>query len=93
MKLIGDTSEEIKKVKTLYYRAFPKNERRSFSELVENRLGSTEIFCFYDGETLVGMACLLNTPTISHIITLQLMSRCVEKDTVQRHWSFCTKAR
>ena len=44
MKLIGNTLEELKKAKALYYRAFPKNERRSFPELVENRLGSTEVF-------------------------------------------------
>lgn len=70
MKPISDTPEELKKAKTLYYRAFPKNERRAFPELVENRLGSTEVFCFYDEETFVGMACLLNTPTVSHIIYL-----------------------
>ena len=70
MKLIGNTPEELKKAKALYYRAFPKNERRSFPELVENRFGGTEVFCFYDGEIFVGMACLLNSPTISHIIYL-----------------------
>ena len=70
MKPIGNTPEELKKAKALYYRAFPKNERRSFPELVENRFGGTEVFCFYDGETFVGMACLLNAPTISHIIYL-----------------------
>ena len=70
MKLIGNMPEELKKAKTLYYSAFPKNERRSFPELVENRFGSTEVFCFYNEETFVGMACLLNTPTISHIIYL-----------------------
>ena len=70
MKSISNASEELKKARALYYRAFPKNERRSFPELVENRFGSTEVFCFYDGETFVGMACLLNTPTISHIIYL-----------------------
>lgn len=68
MKPIGDTPEELKKAKALYYRAFPKNERRSFPELMENRFGSTEVFCFYDEKIFVGMACLLNTPTISHII-------------------------
>ena len=70
MKLIGNTQEELKKAKALYYRAFPKNERRSFPELVENRFGSTEVFCFYDEKTFVGMACLLNSPSISHIIYL-----------------------
>ena len=68
MKKIGNAPEELKKAKALYYRAFPKNERRSFPELVENRFGGTEVFCFYDEEAFVGMACLLNTPTISHII-------------------------
>ena len=70
MKLIGDVPEDLKKAKALYYRAFPKNERRSFPELVENRFGGTEVFCFYDDETFVGMACLLNAPTITHIIYL-----------------------
>lgn len=70
MKLIGNTPEELKKTKKLYNSAFPKNERRSFSELVKKRLGGTEVFCFYDEETFVGMACLLNSPTISHIIYL-----------------------
>ena len=70
MKLIGDTPEEQKKAKALYYRAFPKNERRSFPEMVENRFGNTEVFCLYEGETFVGMACMLNSPTISHIIYL-----------------------
>ena len=72
MKLIGNTPEESKRVKALYYRAFPKNERRSFPELVENRLGGTEIFCFYDMKTFVGMACLLNSSDISHIIYLAI---------------------
>ena len=70
MNLISSTPEELKKAKALYYRAFPKNERRSFPELVENRFGGTEVFCFRDGETFVGMACLLNTQTVSHIIYL-----------------------
>lgn len=75
MKLIGDTPEEIRKTKKLYYRSFPKNERRSFPELLENRLGGTEMFCFYDNETFVGMACLLNTPVTSHIIYLAINER------------------
>ena len=70
MKRIGNTPEELKRTKALYYRAFPKNERRSFPELVENRFGGTEVFCFYDEKTFVGMACLLNSPDISYIIYL-----------------------
>lgn len=85
MKLIGNTLEELKKAKALYYRAFPKNERRSFPELVENRLGSTEVFCFYDEDTFVGIACLLNSPTISHIIYLAV-------DESMRGYGYGTKA-
>lgn len=70
MKLLGDKPEELKKTKSLYYHSFPKNERRSFPELLENRFGGTEIFCFYDEDIFVGMACLLNSHNISHIIYL-----------------------
>lgn len=70
MKPLGNTPEEIKKTKNLYYSSFPKNERRSFPELMENRMGGTEVYCFYDDEMFVGMACLLNSHTISHIIYL-----------------------
>ena len=72
MKLLGDAPEEVKKAKALYYRAFPKNERRSFPELQENRFGNTEMFSFFDGETFVGMACMLNGLSISHIIYLAM---------------------
>lgn len=72
IKLLGNTPEELKKTKKLYYCAFPKNERRTFPELVENRFGGTEIFCFYDDEIFVGMACLLNSSSISHIIYLAI---------------------
>ena len=68
MKLPGDMPDDLKKAEALYCRAFPENERRPFSELVENPYGGTELFCFYDGETFVGMACLLNTAAFSHII-------------------------
>ena len=70
IKLIGNMPEELKKAKALYYRAFPRNERRSFPELVENRFGGTEVFCFYDEDIFVGVPCLLNSPSISHIIYL-----------------------
>lgn len=72
MKLLSDAPEEVKKAKALYYRAFPKNERRSFPELQENRFGNTEMFSFFDGETFVGMACMLNGLSISHIIYLAM---------------------
>lgn len=72
MRSINEVPMDLAKVKKLYYHAFPKNERRTFPELVENRLGNTEVVCFYDTDTFVGMACTLNTPTISHIIYLAI---------------------
>lgn len=72
MKQIADVPHDLPKVKALYYRSFPRNERRSFPELAENRLGNTELVSFYDGESFVGMACLLNQPRISHIIYLAI---------------------
>lgn len=72
MKLLGDSPEEVKKTKKLYYSAFPKNERSPFPMLAENRFGGTEIFCFYDGELFTGMACLLTVHNISHIIYLAI---------------------
>lgn len=70
MRKIDSTSEDLAKVKALYYRSFPQKERRSFPELAENRLGNTELVSFYDEERFVGMACLLNSPNLSHIIYL-----------------------
>lgn len=72
MKQCSDTPKDLPKVKALYYRSFPKNERRSFPELIENRLGNTEVVSFYDDETFVGMACLLNGRDLSHIIYLAI---------------------
>ena len=72
MKKLGDTPEELKKAKALYYRAFPKNERRPFPELIDHRLGDTEAFCFYDADLFVGMAAVMNSPDITHIVYLAI---------------------
>ena len=72
MKPIVDAPDDYTKAKVLYYRSFPKNERRPFPELAENRLGNTEVVCFYDNNTFVGMACLLNGSAISHIIYIAI---------------------
>ena len=70
MKTINGTPEELKKAKALYYRAFPKNERRPFPELIDRRLGDTEAFCFYDSDLFVGIAAVMNNPEITHIVYL-----------------------
>ena len=72
MKKICDAPESLKKAKKLYYRAFPKNERRPFPELIDYRLGDTEAFCFYDADLFVGMAAVMNSPDITHIVYLAI---------------------
>lgn len=72
MKKICDVPECMKKAKKLYYRAFPKNERRPFPELIDYRLGDTEAFCFYDEDLFVGMAAVMNSPDITHIVYLAI---------------------
>lgn len=72
MKIIGCESEELKKARSLYYRSFPKNERRPFPELIDHRLGDTEVFCFYDEDLFVGMAAVMNSPDITHIVYLAI---------------------
>lgn len=72
MKKICDAPESLKKAKKLYYRAFPKNERRPFPELIDRRLGDTEAFCFYDADLFVGMAAVMNSPDITHIVYLAI---------------------
>lgn len=72
MKRICDVPESLKKAKSLYYHAFPKNERRPFPELIDRRLGDTEAFCFYDADLFVGMAAVMNSPDITHIVYLAI---------------------
>lgn len=72
MKRLSDAPEYMKKCKALYYRSFPKNERRPFPELTEHRLGDTETFCFCDGDLFVGMASVMNSPDITHIVYLAI---------------------
>lgn len=72
IKLMTDAPEDLKKAKALYYHAFPKNERRPFPELIDHRLGDTEAFCFYDADLFVGMAAVMNSPDITHIVYLAI---------------------
>lgn len=72
MKKISDAMEDISKAKALYYRAFPKNERRPFPELIDRRLGDTEAFCFYSEDRFIGMAAVMNSPEITHIVYLAI---------------------
>ena len=73
LKKICDVSKDnAAKAKSLYYRAFPKNERRPFPELTEYRIGDTETFCIFDDNLFVGMAVVMNSPSIAHIIYLAI---------------------
>ena len=72
LKKIDNAEQSLSEIKALYYRAFPKNERRSFAELISHRLGDTEVFGFFDGELFVGMAAVMNSPDIAHIVYLAI---------------------
>lgn len=72
IKKINSDSNDISKVKSLYCRAFPRNERRSFNELANHRIGNTELFVFYDRDLFVGMAVTMNSPDITHLVYLAI---------------------
>ena len=72
IKRLCDSPCNIKNGKSLYYKAFPKNERRPFPEFLDHRLGDTEAFCFLDGDLFIGMGVVMNSPTITHITYLAI---------------------
>ena len=65
---IGPKSKDLEKIKALYYDAFPKNERFSFSMMIKNEGGYYETFGFYKDGDFCGFAIILNSLDISHII-------------------------
>lgn len=56
--------------RALYNRAFPKNERIPFSDMLHNKNGASEIFVFFNDATFIGFACMANALDISHITYL-----------------------
>lgn len=62
------TPQELERIKSLYNRAFPQNERRPFDDMMDARNNRLEMNVFYDGDEYCGFAFLLNCGDISHII-------------------------
>lgn len=59
---------DLDRIEALYTRAFPENERRDFTTMVNDGEGALELFACYDGDEFCGFVCLLNNGDISHII-------------------------
>ena len=76
MKIINKKNEnEIKKIKNLYYSAFPKNELFNFDIFFSNNnFKGIKIFAFYDKTIFVGFAIITSKLKISNILYLAIES-------------------
>jgi hypothetical protein len=74
MKIINKKNEnEIKKIKNLYYSAFPKNELLNFDIFFSNNtFKGKKIFAFYDKKIFVGFAIITSKLKISNILYLAI---------------------
>ena len=62
------TQNDLVRIKALYNRAFPENERRPFDDMMASLNNRLELNVFYAEGAFVGFAFLLNCGDISHII-------------------------
>ena len=77
MKIINKKNDEneIKKIKNLYYSAFPKNELLNFDIFFSNNtFKGIKIFAFYDKTIFVGFAIITSKLKISNILYLAIES-------------------
>jgi len=77
MKIINKKNDEneIKKIKNLYYSAFPKNELFNFDIFFSNNnFKGIKIFAFYDKTIFVGFAIITSKLKISNILYLAIES-------------------
>lgn len=65
--------KDLARIKALYGRAFPANERQPFKLLCDEKQGHIEMYAFYDDELFCGFAVLLNCNDISHIIYFSIL--------------------
>ena len=72
MKHVTSETKNLAEIRELYERAFPKNERRPFMELLSVPESPAETVALYDGEQFCGFAVFLNGVGISHIIYLAI---------------------
>lgn len=64
---ITSASKDLQKVKELYERAFPQNERTDFENDMEEDSSTSEVYAFYDADEFCGFFSLLNDGDITHI--------------------------
>ena len=62
------TQNDLARIKALYNRAFPENERRPFDDMMASLNNRLKLNVFYAEGAFVGFAFLLNCGDISHII-------------------------
>lgn len=76
MKIINKKNEnEIKKIKNLYYSAFPKNELINFDIFFsKNDFKGKKFFAFFDQTIFVGFAIIITKLKISNILYLAIES-------------------
>ena len=77
MKIINKKNDEneIKKIKNLYYSAFPKNELINFDIFFsKNDFKGKKIFAFFDQTIFVGFAIIITKLKISNILYLAIES-------------------
>lgn len=68
IQTVLELSKELPQIEKLYCSAFPDNERRSLTPLLQDNTGHGEVLAFYDGSRFCGFACLLTCGDFSHII-------------------------
>ena len=67
-KIITTKTKNISEIINLYNSAFPKNERRNFQELIDEKSKGMEFLAFYENDVFIGFITILNCKNISHII-------------------------
>lgn len=73
MQQINEKSPLLPEARLLYNSAFPRNERMSFSELISDDSGASEVFSFLDDDEFIGLASLLTHLDITHILYLAVV--------------------
>jgi len=64
---ISSSSPLCRRVERLYVTSFPANERRPFSQLLDDDTGHCKVFAFLEEETFCGFFSVLSCMDIAHI--------------------------
>lgn len=65
---LGGAHPDLARVRRLYERAFPANERRPFEALLSGFQGQSELLAFYHEGGFAGFVSLLSCADITHIL-------------------------